>query len=205
MKSCIIVGLSFPFSLLSVRRATRKAERVRLLLFNLPRETMDQASSSSAAATSPSTAAAHSSSASSSKLRVQDLSKLKVDELSPLSPEVISRQATINIGTIGHVAHGKSTIVKALTGVQVCFHRKHRRAFAQSLFIRRFGSRPSWNATLPLSLAMRMPSCTSARMTSAHGQTAIAPTGVPRRTRRRAKSVAARWAFNGTEREGQGG
>jgi translation initiation factor 2 subunit 3 len=31
---------------------------------------------------------------------------------------VISRQATINIGTIGHVAHGKSTVVKALTGVQ---------------------------------------------------------------------------------------
>ncbi|KAJ6327009.1 hypothetical protein OIU78_013989 [Salix suchowensis] len=36
----------------------------------------------------------------------------------PLSPEVISRQATINIGTIGHVAHGKSTVVKAISGVQ---------------------------------------------------------------------------------------
>lgn len=77
-------------------------------------------------------------------------------ELNPLTPEVISRQATINIGqyttarvvyrrcvisvnlspsavlsvllrlwecifsgTIGHVAHGKSTVVKALSGVQV--------------------------------------------------------------------------------------
>uniref|UniRef100_A0A914PHU0 Tr-type G domain-containing protein n=1 Tax=Panagrolaimus davidi TaxID=227884 RepID=A0A914PHU0_9BILA len=30
---------------------------------------------------------------------------------------VISRQATINIGTIGHVAHGKSTLVKAISGV----------------------------------------------------------------------------------------
>ena len=30
---------------------------------------------------------------------------------------MISRQATINIGTIGHVAHGKSTVVKALSGV----------------------------------------------------------------------------------------
>lgn len=30
----------------------------------------------------------------------------------------ISRQATINVGTIGHVAHGKSTVVKALSGVQ---------------------------------------------------------------------------------------
>jgi translation initiation factor 2 subunit 3 len=27
-------------------------------------------------------------------------------------------QATINIGTIGHVAHGKSTVVKAISGVQ---------------------------------------------------------------------------------------
>lgn len=38
--------------------------------------------------------------------------------MSPLTPEVISRQATINIGTIGHVAHGKSTVVKAISGVQ---------------------------------------------------------------------------------------
>mmetsp|Transcript_19591 Transcript_19591/g.27713 ORF Transcript_19591/g.27713 Transcript_19591/m.27713 type:complete len:473 (+) Transcript_19591:230-1648(+) len=39
-------------------------------------------------------------------------------KLTALTPEVISRQATINIGTIGHVAHGKSTIVKAISGVQ---------------------------------------------------------------------------------------
>lgn len=37
--------------------------------------------------------------------------------LTPLTPEVISKQATINIGTIGHVAHGKSTVVKAISGV----------------------------------------------------------------------------------------
>ena len=87
----------------------------------------------------------------------QDLAKLNPAELTPLSPEVISRQATINIGgallsapqiaflygqplqgeavrgrrnraeeqpfpwragTIGHVAHGKSTVVKAISGVQ---------------------------------------------------------------------------------------
>ncbi|KAK3097627.1 hypothetical protein FSP39_011525 [Pinctada imbricata] len=41
-----------------------------------------------------------------------------VQKLTPLTPEVISRQATINIGTIGHVAHGKSTVVKAISGVQ---------------------------------------------------------------------------------------
>ena len=65
-----------------------------------------------------------------------------MSKLHPLSPEVISRQATINIGacsagsghtslqtctplacptpgTIGHVAHGKSTIVKSISGVKV--------------------------------------------------------------------------------------
>jgi len=54
------------------------------------------------------------------KLLEQDINKLKAEELSPLTPEVVSRQATINIGTIGHVAHGKSTVVKAISGVKVC-------------------------------------------------------------------------------------
>lgn len=43
---------------------------------------------------------------------------MEAQDLNPLSPEVISKQATINIGTIGHVAHGKSTVVKAISGVQ---------------------------------------------------------------------------------------
>lgn len=51
-------------------------------------------------------------------LQQQDLNNLDISNLTPLSPEVISRQATINIGTIGHVAHGKSTVVKAISGVQ---------------------------------------------------------------------------------------
>ena len=51
-------------------------------------------------------------------LMVQDISKLVPEQLTPLTPEVISRQATINIGTIGHVAHGKSTVVKSLSGVK---------------------------------------------------------------------------------------
>ncbi|XP_033116920.1 eukaryotic translation initiation factor 2 subunit 3-like [Anneissia japonica] len=51
-------------------------------------------------------------------LAKQDLENLDEASLNPLSPEVISRQATINIGTIGHVAHGKSTLVKAISGVQ---------------------------------------------------------------------------------------
>ena len=47
-----------------------------------------------------------------------DPSTIDVTKLTPLSPEIIARQATINIGTIGHVAHGKSTVVKAISGVQ---------------------------------------------------------------------------------------
>lgn len=54
----------------------------------------------------------------SSQLKPQNLEKMVTSELTPLTPEVISRQATINIGTIGHVAHGKSTVVKAISGVQ---------------------------------------------------------------------------------------
>ncbi|KAK3077667.1 eukaryotic translation initiation factor 2 subunit gamma, partial [Coniosporium uncinatum] len=47
-----------------------------------------------------------------------DPKTLDVSKLTPISPEIICRQATINIGTIGHVAHGKSTVVKAISGVQ---------------------------------------------------------------------------------------
>lgn len=67
----------------------------------------------------------HSSSSSSSSIEdpssslSSDFSRsLNLSELTPLSPEVIQRQATVNIGTIGHVAHGKSTVVKAISGVQ---------------------------------------------------------------------------------------
>ncbi|ORX34385.1 elongation factor Tu GTP binding domain-domain-containing protein [Kockovaella imperatae] len=44
--------------------------------------------------------------------------KVDLTKLNALSPEVISKQATINIGTIGHVAHGKSSTVRAISGVQ---------------------------------------------------------------------------------------
>ena len=37
--------------------------------------------------------------------------------MTPITPEIIRRQATINIGTIGHVAHGKSTVVIGLSGI----------------------------------------------------------------------------------------
>ncbi|KAI0764095.1 elongation factor Tu GTP binding domain-containing protein [Irpex lacteus] len=50
---------------------------------------------------------------------VEAVPKVDIDPstLTPLSPQVISKQATINLGTIGHVAHGKSTVVKAISGV----------------------------------------------------------------------------------------
>ena len=54
-----------------------------------------------------------------SGLAQQDLENLDVEAITPLTPEIISRQATQNIGTIGHVAHGKSTLVKAVSGVNV--------------------------------------------------------------------------------------
>lgn len=52
------------------------------------------------------------------ELAVQDLEALGVENLRVDTYEVMSRQATINIGTIGHVAHGKTTVVKALSEVK---------------------------------------------------------------------------------------
>ncbi|MCQ2820014.1 MAG: translation initiation factor IF-2 subunit gamma [archaeon] len=44
-------------------------------------------------------------------------------EFGPLTPEIMSRQATINIGTIGHVSHGKTTLVRAISGIQTTKHK----------------------------------------------------------------------------------
>jgi translation initiation factor 2 subunit 3 len=51
-------------------------------------------------------------------------------EISPLTYEIMSRQATINIGnylltlgTIGHVAHGKTTVVRAISGIHTVRHK----------------------------------------------------------------------------------
>ncbi|EOQ99107.1 hypothetical protein E3P92_03969 [Wallemia ichthyophaga] len=45
------------------------------------------------------------------------LNGLSINDLHPLHQSIIQGQATINIGTIGHVAHGKSTVVKSISGV----------------------------------------------------------------------------------------
>ncbi len=58
-----------------------------------------------------------------SHLSTQDITKLDPRRLTPQTLEVISRQPTINIGLIGHVAHGKSTVVWAISGVKTTrFH-----------------------------------------------------------------------------------
>ena len=49
-------------------------------------------------------------------LAMQNPETLKND-ITPLTFEIMSRQATINVGTIGHVAHGKTTLVKAISGI----------------------------------------------------------------------------------------
>jgi translation initiation factor 2 gamma subunit (eIF-2gamma) len=40
-----------------------------------------------------------------------------IETLTSDAPQVMSRQATLNVGTVGHVAHGKSTVVRAISGV----------------------------------------------------------------------------------------
>jgi len=49
---------------------------------------------------------------------IADLDELNIEDPDVSSaPGIICRQATLNIGLIGHVAHGKSTVVKSLSGV----------------------------------------------------------------------------------------
>jgi hypothetical protein len=54
--------------------------------------------------------------AGSKQLRVQDLGKLDVTQLNPLSPEVISRQATINIGAHAPVEKKERDTLGLTTG-----------------------------------------------------------------------------------------
>ena len=43
--------------------------------------------------------------------------------ITPLTKEIINLEVTINIGTIGHVAHDKTTLVGAISGVQTIRHK----------------------------------------------------------------------------------
>eukprot|EP00388_Colpodella_angusta_P012958 GDKJ01032678.1.p1 GENE.GDKJ01032678.1~~GDKJ01032678.1.p1 ORF type:complete len:474 (+),score=127.73 GDKJ01032678.1:28-1449(+) len=88
-------------------------------------------------------------------LSIQNLETLDVTTLTPLTPEVISRQATINFGTIGHVAHGKSTVVRAISGIQTT----------------RFFSEKSRNITIKLGYAnAKIYKCDNPKCTGKNGK-----------------------------------
>ena len=60
----------------------------------------------------------------SKKLSMQSFDTISdPSKITPLTPEIMSRQATMNIGTIGHVAHGKTTLVRAISGIQTTKHK----------------------------------------------------------------------------------
>ena len=60
----------------------------------------------------------------SQNLSIQSFSTIEdPSKITPLTPEIMSRQATMNIGTIGHVAHGKTTLVRAISGIQCLKHK----------------------------------------------------------------------------------
>ena len=60
----------------------------------------------------------------SKNLAIQSFSTISdPSKITPLTPEIMSRQATMNIGTIGHVAHGKTTLVRAISGIQTTKHK----------------------------------------------------------------------------------
>lgn len=51
-------------------------------------------------------------------LDLDSLISTSSSEIENIEQEIIKNQATINIGTIGHVAHGKSTVVRSISGVK---------------------------------------------------------------------------------------
>jgi len=93
----------------------------------------------------------------------------KPGELHPLHPEIFENQATINLGTLGHVSHGKSTLVECLTGIKPL--KQSVRNFPFHLI-----SRPNLSEALPSDWAMQTLKCTSA--TNVLLQTVMLPSGV---------------------------
>lgn len=54
--------------------------------------------------------------------------EIDVDSLHPLLPEILQKQATCNIGTLGHVSHGKSTLVEGISSIKpIKFHQEQER------------------------------------------------------------------------------
>lgn len=116
-------------------------------------------------------------------LAIQDISH-NIEMMTPLTPEIISRQATINIGTIGHVAHGKSTLVRAISGVNV-----HIFLLTLHLLFRPLDITKSVSGISLLSWATRTQSSTNAQLASL--QSASSPSAPRWRTRPNAPLPAA--------------
>eukprot|EP00461_Guttulinopsis_vulgaris_P003354 UN03355 len=53
----------------------------------------------------------------------QVLANLDLSKLDPFDESIMQGQATVNIGTIGHVQHGKSTVVRAISTVDTVRHK----------------------------------------------------------------------------------
>lgn len=94
-------------------------------------------------------------------LAPQSLEDFDVNKITPLNPEIISRQATINIGTIGHVAHGKSTLVRAVSEQNVS-EEALKNVFNRILF-RLCVTSENCSEILRSNLDMRTPNSTNAR------------------------------------------
>jgi len=145
-----------------------------------------------------------------SHLAMQDLESLNLEEVNPLTPEIISRQATQNIGTIGHVAHGKSTLVLAVSGVSVSndtlvfitffwpkhtifiYHQNSTVCLFQLLtyslqFTRPFAIKKKRFVTSQLNWVMPMPNSTS--VLNAPILSATSPTGQSKKIKRFANTV----------------
>lgn len=88
----------------------------------------------------------------------------ELQELTPSDPEIIEQQATINIGTIGHVAHGKSTIVKAISGVDPI---KFKEELSRNITIKLgYANAKIYKCT---NIACTRPGCYAAYGSSTHG------------------------------------
>ena len=101
-----------------------------------------------------------------SHLAAQTLDNFEVSRVTPLNPEIISRQATINIGTIGHVAHGKSTLVRSVSGTNVSLITKKKACLTYSMNVRLCVFSARNFVTLQSSSATPTPSSTNVALVS---------------------------------------
>ena len=103
----------------------------------------------------------------------QTLDDFDPNKVSPLNPEIISRQATINIGTIGHVAHGKSTLVRAVSGTNVSYSTHFNNS------ARPFVTSVRSSETLRSNSVMLMPNCSDVQLAQHQSASSLLVRRVP--------------------------